>query len=141
VEERLDPISGREEYITVDDLRESLKTVEGIDRLGRTKAAEARAGRRFARILSNPPLYVYMGLNEDYLVIPRTFCSCNGFIIQVVGEGKRPYCSHLAALEIVGDDYIDLSERLTVEDVVGIILELLYYKRSKILRRLVYGGQ
>ncbi|MCE4614839.1 MAG: hypothetical protein F7B60_04865 [Desulfurococcales archaeon] len=136
MEEKLEDTQGLEELITINDMRGSLSDLDEVDK---AKIGEALAGRRFAKIHADPDIFVYLGLDEDYVLLRDTYCSCNGFFIQVLGEGKKKHCSHLAALYSIGNDYVDLSQMFSVSELFTVILEVLYNKRSKALRRLVYG--
>ncbi len=85
-------------------------------------------------------LWAVMGEEEDYLLIPDTYCSCPHFTIRVVhGESSEP-CYHLVAVRMarLTGRFNDLSETLSPEDVQGIILELLVYPRSPSLRRFLH---
>jgi predicted nucleic acid-binding Zn finger protein len=136
VEEKLENTRDLEELITINDMRSSLNDLDDVDK---AKIGEARAGKRFVKIHSDPDIFVYLGLDEDYVILKDIYCSCNGFFIQVLGEGKKKHCSHLAALHNIDDDYLDLSDSFDTDKLFTIILEVLYSNRSKTLRRIVYG--
>ena len=138
MEEKSGNTQGHMEQATISRMRRSL---DQLDENDRAKLGEALAGRRFVRILDEPPIFVYLGQDEDYVLIKDTFCSCNGFFIQVLGEGRKSHCSHLAALHNIGNNYIDLSGRLGREEVFTVLLEVLYNNRSKTIRRTVYGSE
>ncbi|MEB3756887.1 MAG: hypothetical protein GSR79_08555 [Desulfurococcales archaeon] len=135
MEEKSGDIRDQEELVTINDTRQSLRDLDEVDK---AKIGEALAGRRFVKIHSNPDIFVYLGLDEDYVLVKDTYCSCNGFFIQVLGEGRKKHCSHLAALHNIGNDYIDLSHMYDIGELFTIILEVFYNNRSKTLRQLVY---
>ena len=125
--------------VTVWDTRSTLdrRIFSGVDR---EKIGEALSSGRIVRLGGSIDLYVYIGRNDDYLMIPRTYCSCKGFLMNTIIESTRTHCSHLAALEVAGRDrIIDLSERLDPFDIIEIILEILESGRSNTLRKIIYS--
>ena len=138
MEEKSRDIRDLEELVTISDMRQSLRDLDEIDK---AKIGEALAGRRFVKIHANPDIFIYLGLDEDHVLVKDTYCSCNGFFIQVLGEGRKKHCSHLAALHNIGKDYIDLSHVYDIDELFTIILEVFYSNRSKSLRQIVYGSE
>ncbi|MCE4606113.1 MAG: hypothetical protein F7B59_02120 [Desulfurococcales archaeon] len=136
MEEKSGDTQDQEELATVNDTRRSLSDLDEVDK---AKIGEALAGRRFVKIHANPDVFVYLGVDEDYILVKDTYCSCNGFFIQVLGEGRKKHCSHLAALHNIGEGYTDLSHIYDIGELFTIILEVFYSNRSKTLRQLVYG--
>ncbi|MFX1325876.1 MAG: hypothetical protein ACFE8N_13060 [Promethearchaeota archaeon] len=49
---------------------------------------------------SNRIVWTAMGLNQEHLIYPRLFCSCQDFYKSVVIQGKRSFCKHLLAQAI-----------------------------------------
>jgi predicted nucleic acid-binding Zn finger protein len=138
VEEKSGNTQGPVEQVTISKMRASLSQLDENDR---AKLGEALAGKRFVRIQREPPIFVYLGQDEDYVLLKDTFCSCNGFFIQVLGEGRKNHCSHLAALHNIGDNYIDLSDQFELDEVFTVLLEVFYNNRSRTIRRMVYGSE
>ncbi|MCE4617135.1 MAG: hypothetical protein F7C32_00925 [Desulfurococcales archaeon] len=123
--------------VSVWDTRRTLDE-KAFGKTDRVKIGEALSSGRIIRLGGPQNFHVYLGVNEDYIMIPRTYCSCRGFYMNTLIEGTKTHCSHLAALEVAGDRIIDLSEVLDPTLLVDIILEVINYGRSRMLRRLIY---
>ena len=104
----------------------------------RVKIGEALSSGRIVKLGGTGSFHVYLGVNEDYILIPRTYCSCKGFYMNTLIEGTKTHCSHLAALEVAGDKIIDLSDKLNLTLLIDIMMEIIEYGRSRTLRRLIY---
>lgn len=46
---------------------------------------------------SNRVVWTVIGENDEYIVYPKLFCSCNDFYNNVVIKRKRNFCKHLLA--------------------------------------------
>lgn len=46
---------------------------------------------------SNRIVWTAMGSNQEHLIYPRLYCSCQDFYKSVVIQGKRKFCKHLLA--------------------------------------------
>jgi len=89
---------------------------------------------------SNPPVWVYVGSSRDYLIIPRTFCSCMDFIINVMSKGVKPYCKHIVAQYIVEEKGLYREVRVpNMEILIKIINEILDLNISSTLRRYLHS--
>ncbi|HIQ23777.1 MAG TPA: metal-binding protein [Pyrodictium delaneyi] len=107
------------------------------------KGAEAAAARemRAVRVSASPvELWIVLGRESDYVVIPGTYCSCPHFTIRVVGQEIEEPCYHLVAVEIArrSGRYHDLSAALDSEKLVDILLETIFEGRTRTLRRILY---
>ena len=49
---------------------------------------------------SNRTLWTAMGENDEYLIYPKLYCSCQDFYKNVVVKRKRIFCKHLLAQTI-----------------------------------------
>ncbi len=104
------------------------------------KALQVVGELRVIRI-SRAPLdeWVVLGDTGDYLVLPRLYCSCPHYMINVAtGRTVKP-CYHLVAVELAKslNRFIDLSEMLTRDTLVELVFEVLVSQRSKTLRQLL----
>ncbi|ABM80933.1 hypothetical protein [Hyperthermus butylicus] len=118
------------------------------DRLRRaieSPSPEARAAQgelRVVRLARMPvELWVVLGRESDYLVVPGTYCSCPHFMIHVLGMGQLEPCYHLVAVELARRTgrFHDLSETLLPEKLADIVLEIVAGARTVTLRRILYG--
>ncbi|HID65699.1 MAG TPA: hypothetical protein EYH08_05130 [Pyrodictium sp.] len=105
-------------------------------------AREAVASLKVIRLKKPDEIWAVLGRHNDYIVIPSTYCSCPHFTIHVVGMSWHKPCYHLVAVELAkrSNRFRDLSEKLTRDELYEIVYEILYEGRSRLLRRLVYGG-
>lgn len=83
-------------------LEEELEKMSDEDLLRDESVLEVVLSRRVYR-LRTPlgTLYVYRTGREDYLVVPRTMCTCPDFMINVVSRRRRASCIHLRAVEYI----------------------------------------
>lgn len=123
----------------LEKLREEL--VRGVERAP-PSAKEVVAALKVIRLRKPDEIWVVLGHNNDYIVIPSTYCSCPHFTIHVIGMGQHKPCYHLVAVELArrSNRFRDLSEKLSRDELYEIIYEVLYEGRSRLLRRLVYRG-
>jgi predicted nucleic acid-binding Zn finger protein len=96
---------------------------------------------RLVRVQRFPvELWVALGKESDYILVPYMFCSCPHFTIRVTGGVNLEPCYHLVATHIALSTgrFHDLSEALSPDDVEAILLEILTYGRSTLLRKVLY---
>lgn len=102
--------------------------------------------KRFVKVLiesdgfrRDPKIWVYMSTGRDYIVVPRVFCSCESFLIEVIG-GRRNYCKHLFFQQVCerSSSYREVSIR--EGDLYRVIREILELNMSITLRKIIYGG-
>ncbi len=131
----------REDY-TSDRLSHQLSDVEYVESFEHPRIAEALQGARYVRISREPEIWVYIGRNEDHVLVPRLYCSCLDFLVNVVGRRRGSPCYHLVGLELArrSGRTRDLSKKLG-EKAPTIVLEVLTRGFSGALRRLVARGQ
>lgn len=59
------------------------------------------ASRRILRVrVKRLTLYIVGSGSRIHVVIPRIFCSCADFSINIVARCSKPYCVHMAAAEL-----------------------------------------
>lgn len=87
----------------------------------------------------DPNIWVYVGIGKDYVVIPRIYCSCTSFAIEVVG-GKKMYCKHLL-YQLVSETYKNYRVlKVGGETLYKVIKEIMDLNISVTLRRILYRG-
>jgi predicted nucleic acid-binding Zn finger protein len=80
-------------------------------------------------------LYVFRGIERDYLVSPCRMCTCSDFLIHFVW-GKRAYpCYHVVGFYIALNEQKYVKLELGHEEVKEIVLEVLFQGFSKLLRK------
>ncbi len=126
---------GGESY-TASMLSSQLSSPQYLESYAHPKLASALAERRLVRLSADPELWVFMGRSRDYLIIPRTYCSCRDFLVNVVGRGRPRPCYHLVAQAKANETgiYRDLVG-LDWRSVWVIVLEILDRGVSRALRR------
>ncbi|RLG45818.1 MAG: hypothetical protein DRN81_00050 [Thermoproteota archaeon] len=55
-------------------------------------------------IFNGVVLWVVVGKERDYLVLPNIYCSCEDFYVRVVSRMEKKYCIHLIAQKIAEED-------------------------------------
>ncbi|MEM4527857.1 MAG: SWIM zinc finger family protein [Desulfurococcaceae archaeon] len=98
-------------------------------------------GFRFVKIIighGNKEYWVYMGPRSDYLIIPRTFCSCKDFIIRVIALKQTHFCKHLMGVEMAIRMKKFRVIEMKIEDLMKIINEIMKSGFSTTLRRKMY---
>lgn len=126
------------------DVRETRSRIS-MDLLGKEEVVRELAPLaytyRFVRLTTADKasdLWVYMGPQRDYVVIPGTYCSCMDFTIRVISQGVSPYCKHLLALEVARTRGKYREVRVSETEAVKVIGEALSRGFSKTLREILY---
>ncbi len=85
-------------------------------------------------------IWIVIGKDSDYIVIPNTYCSCPHFQIKIVYRLADEPCYHLVAVELSKkeDRYYDLTNQIDEETLYNILYEALAVGRSSSLRRILY---
>jgi len=107
------------------------------------KVIEAITARRFVRLVIDKDglineLWVFIGKERDYILIPCLYCSCPDFTINVLSKGVKKFCYHLVALEIARRSNAYKELEVEPNDLVKIVLEIVINNFSSYLRRLLY---
>lgn len=102
--------------------------------------------KRFVKLLVNygdsswdPNIWVYTGVDRDYVIIPRIYCSCTSFAIEVL-SGRKRYCKHLI-YQLAS--YSNKNYRILIvsdETLYKVISEIMDLEKSVTLRRILYRG-
>jgi len=121
-------LSTIQEYAMANSLIDTLRYVEKI--LGEhrgVRVKEAIFENRIVKVEAKDESihWFFLGKTGTYIVIPKTFCSCVDFEINVVERKKIPTCYHLVAQVVaeVYDKYRRVSD-LPVDEVLRIYDEI-----------------
>ncbi|MEM1674973.1 MAG: hypothetical protein QXX35_01605 [Desulfurococcaceae archaeon] len=84
------------------------------------------------------PVWFYIGV-KDHVIIPKTYCSCMDFIVNVMSRKTRLFCKHLLIQYISEktNNYREV-EINSVEELTRIINEIIDINISPTLRRLLF---
>ncbi len=91
-------LSNVEKYSLKHSVEETLKYIENI--IGKHRALRVKESlfeNRVVKIVlnNNREHWFFLGKTNTYILIPKTFCSCIDFEINVVERKKIPACYHL----------------------------------------------
>jgi len=86
-------------------------------------------------------IWVYTGPRGDYLLVPRSFCSCKDFMIRTASTKKTLACKHLVGLELAVKLDRKREVSLSADDCVRIVFEILEKNVSPTLRKALYTSQ
>lgn len=81
------------------------------------KALELVNSRRVRKIVFVPSKierWIVIGVQANYLIIPRTYCQCDDFYLSVVIRGSSDACYHLIAQTIA--EALNMYEQQTLSD-------------------------
>ncbi len=82
-------------------------------------------GRVKKYIFNDVVLWVVVGKERDYLVLPNIYCSCEDFYVRVVSRMEKKYCIHLIAQKIAEEskeyDIYSLDRR-ELRKIIGYLL-------------------
>ncbi len=133
--------TAREGY-TSEELAGQLSDEQYVEGFQHPRIAEALQGTRYIRISVHPEAWVYLGRREDHVLVPRLYCSCLDFLVNVVGRRRKSPCYHLVGLELARKlgRVKDLSS-LAGPQAPKIMLEILEHGFSRELRRLALRSQ
>lgn len=90
--------------------------------------AEIIASRRIARVVSQRLEFYLVGVGSHvHIVIPGIYCSCTDFSVNVASRCLKPYCVHMAAIELALRRGVYRDIHLSVErasEILSSVLEL-----------------
>lgn len=79
----------------------SLDSIDSEDLARDYNVAQIIASKRVLRVRVGDLVFYLIGSGSRvHLIIPRIFCSCTDFSINVVSRCSKPYCIHIAAAEL-----------------------------------------
>lgn len=79
----------------------ALETITTEELVRDQEVAAVVASKRIVRVNAGSFSFYLVGVGpHTHLVIPRIYCSCVDFAINVVSRCSKPFCVHLAAVEL-----------------------------------------
>jgi len=96
-----------------------------------------RAGRFMVLDSEGMKIYVFRGVERDYIVSPCSFCMCYDFLINVLSRRIKTACYHVVGFEIArlkGKLYV---VHVRPDQLADIIIEIAVQGFSHTLRRIV----
>lgn len=118
-------------------VREFLKSIDDLSNLS-DRVKESLHERRVLKLVCRDKnLWVFNSKDRDYLIIPKIYCSCMDFELNVIMRGSKKSCYHLITQHIA--ELKGAFRELSVSDELlnDIFVELLYSGRSDTLRKLM----
>ena len=105
------------------------------------KAIELVRLRRIIKLISESGkiIYIALGTTGDYLLIPKLFCTCKDFELNVVIRRTKGTCYHLIALELALKSNSFRELRVNDDVLNDIMYEILFGGRSVTLRKKLLG--
>ncbi|MEM4971302.1 MAG: hypothetical protein QXE01_08630 [Sulfolobales archaeon] len=83
------------------DIYRSLESISTEDLMRERGVAEIIASKRLLKITSGDLIIYLVGVGSHiHMVLPRMYCSCIDFSINVASRCLKPFCVHLAAVEL-----------------------------------------
>ncbi|MCS7099212.1 MAG: SWIM zinc finger family protein [Sulfolobales archaeon] len=124
------------------DKRAVAESVENSVEKPPEKAIEAVLGRRLLKLLcrsdkESAEIYVFYGRDRSYVLIPKAFCGCKDFEINVVLRRERGSCYHLIALELAIRRGVLRVLEVDCGTLREVALELVLGENSPTLRKIV----
>jgi predicted nucleic acid-binding Zn finger protein len=105
------------------------------------KLLEAINMKRFLVLINRDnglKIYVFKGINKDYLVSPCRICTCSDFIINFIGRKRGYPCYHVVGFAIAEKlnklSYIELDNNMFTSIVYEIVFQGMSFKLRKILK-------
>ncbi len=104
-----------------------------------SKVLEGLRTGRFIRLVSidGVEVYVFRGVERDYIVSPCRFCMCHDFVINVLGRRSKAVCYHVVGFEIARRRGKLRVVHVSSEDLANIVLEIVLQGFSATLRRVL----
>jgi predicted nucleic acid-binding Zn finger protein len=83
------------------EIYRSLESINTENLVRDRGVAEIIASKRLVKVVSgNIAIYLVGVSSHIHMVLPRIYCSCADFSINVVSRCLKPFCVHLAAAEL-----------------------------------------
>lgn len=80
--------------------KKKLEELYGVKFLKAMEAVDSYSVKKYAFLPSNRTIWIVIGKKKEYFVIPRIYCQCNEFYINVVIKRKSDFCYHILAQAI-----------------------------------------
>ncbi len=118
-------------------VKESLELFGDMGNLS-DRVRESLHERRVLKLVcGNTYFWIFNSKERDYLIIPKIYCGCMDFELNVIVRGSKKYCYHLITQRIAELRGMFKELQVTGELLEGILAEVLYVGRSNTLRRLL----
>ncbi|MEZ0393454.1 MAG: hypothetical protein ABWK00_00170 [Desulfurococcaceae archaeon] len=92
-------------------------------------------------------IWIFLGPRADYFIVPGAFCSCEDFLVRVIGRKSRCFCKHLVAQKLAEEAgryrQISLESPAELVQVLNEILKMGFSvtARRRLLSRDGVGGR
>ncbi|MDH5806671.1 MAG: hypothetical protein QXW62_02180 [Candidatus Methanomethylicaceae archaeon] len=83
-----------------ENMKKLLEELYGKKFLKAIKAVNSFSVKKYIFLPSNRIVWIVIGKKREYFVIPRIYCQCNEFYINVVIKRKSDLCYHILAQAI-----------------------------------------
>ncbi len=83
-------------------------------------------------------MWVYVGRERDYVLIPYIYCSCMDYLVRTVFLKTRSYCKHQLGLLVAIRRGLFKTIAVTLEELYAIVDEIVERGFSATLRRKLY---
>lgn len=110
--------------------------------IGHEKLLNAINMRRFLVLVDKDyslKIYVFKGIDRDYLVSPCRMCTCSDFIINFISKRREYPCYHVIGFAIAERqnklNYIELDHNT----LISIVSEIIFQGFSPKLRKIIKG--
>lgn len=118
-------------------VKESLKSSTSLSGLS-DRVWESLYEKRVLRLTCGETYFwIFSSRERDYLIIPKVYCGCMDFELNVIMRGSKKYCYHLITQYIAESRGMFRELRISDELLKDIITEVLYVGRSNTLRKLM----
>lgn len=89
---------------------------------------------------AEPVTWFYVGARHDHIIIPRIYCSCKDYLINVMSRKRRRVCRHLVIQYIAEKNGLYRVVSINDPDTyMSIVNEIIDIGVSLTLRKLLHG--
>lgn len=85
--------------------------------------------KRIVSLSRKHKFFVFLGDDEDYVLLPYIYCSCPDFRIRVLAKREKRYCYHLLALCLAINNDMIVNYELKDNDIYMVLREI--FKKNK----------
>lgn len=87
------------------------------------------------------PIWLYIGIKSDHIIVPRLYCSCKHFVIRVMSEKQSLGCIHIVGQKLAEEKKLYRIIEMTYGEYLKAIYEIIRYGRSRIVRKILYSSR
>jgi len=87
---------------TLEEVKERLKKAYGAKYSKAEELINSSSVKKYVFLPSGRIVWIVVGKEKEYFVIPRLYCQCDDFYINVVVRKKADFCYHMIA-QLVAD--------------------------------------